>query len=171
MSARFSALLKKFGGKSPQKANKESPAQAKVVPKSTGKITDFIVERKPSGRLEIVDTVVVKKGRSTSFSKKLQRTYQVDSQKYALDGVQPVLIHDKDIFEPLDSGKGEVGFETMAPHYSERADNIVRLSFVSQAVGSLRGMVSDGLNWKTAIIFAIVGYFVGNSIPLHQFGV
>jgi hypothetical protein len=102
----------------------------------------------------------------------LNRSYHIDASKIFLYGEKPVILYDRDIFEPLDPDKATVG--QLEPHYSARADHILRLGFVRQTVGSI-DKVAGGFNLttQTLIMLAIgivLGYFIGNALPLRSFG-
>ena len=158
----FNALFRKQ-----KRASPEDPAHVTHPRRPLKPVFVFVTEKTPSGKREVLDFIRAKKGKASVFSKALQRSYQLDSSKYALEGLVDVQISDKDYFEPLDKGTPDLlGLE---PHYSQRADNIIRLEFVRQAVGTLKGMASS-FDWKIALILVVVGYFVGSSMPLSKFG-
>ena len=102
------------------------------------------------------------------FNKAVSKSYFIDAEAVWLFGAKKhIVVYDVDYFEPLSSSDATLA--GLEPHWSSRADQILRLGFVKQTVGqgAAQKVESNWMDWVIKIGLGIaVGYLIGGAYPL-----
>jgi hypothetical protein len=108
------------------------------------------------------------------YCKAVNKSYFVDSQDIFLFGSKRhIMLYDIAQFEPLAPHDPSVNLAGLEPHWSSRADHILRLGFVRQTVGAGQNVAAASapwMQWVVPILLGVaIGYFVGQSLPISAF--
>lgn len=166
----------KSGGKPKNPAShprKLSPEEQKVAVRTGMKARAFITSPldKNSKKRLILAEQEISLDKDWFYSKQVGKSYGIQADWVLLYGAKTsIVVYDVDSFEALSD---QTAFGDLAPHWSARADQILRLGFVKQTVGggaAAVGLGTGGItDWALKVgLGLLIGYLLGSSGGLNS---